>query len=589
MSNILMATPTIDTTESRFSEPTWVVKVNGSPNADATLSRVTLNYGKALTSAVFTVRQDPDTGTFPAYNDSIDVDVNGRNIFKGKIKGITSRISSSGLNKTFTALSNISTLQEKVVDPDEADFNAPEVRGKEIPEEDRLKADKIIQKILGYIPVGTPVEDPGELHLTDLTQLEAVEVIIRKLGNYRLFWNKDTDLLEIYRFGQGGDITRQFEKGVNILDFSITENRQRVVDKLTLIGPPRLLRCRTLVNTDKRPDPFGVYRLSFVINELNVRDIVVEGSQRSEPSVQWGEVEVSPADMGILPELGEKIAVWPFTEFSEYPGNAEGDHATRAVIEKIITAPSYFGGIGGKPVYEAKDRVVVFLSDIPKVWETRTIAAFVDNTKIGLEIGLEGVEKTLVEVLTRKSWFRGSVRATFTKDGDKPTLSTGSGPVERTLTDTQYQIIKDSISDVPFDNEADVLARMQERLDSEFEKVNRPNISGSITIPGDETVDLKSTVIVNSATLDVVSIVHNFQRGFTTTITLTNEPFFKLIAVPLPSRPTDTPVQRARIIGSDFTFSFQKLGLDQEEALQRDTEQQQTIDQPHNSIAILQD
>lgn len=204
MSNILSETPTVDTTESHVTKPTWEIRVNGSPNTAAILNSITLSYGSNFASAVFRVLGDPDTGTFPAYNDEIEVDINARNVFKGKIKGITSRISLSGLLKTFTALSNITTLTEKVVDPKNKEFN-----GKDVAVEDRLNVSEIVQSVLSYIPVGTPTDAPGDIILTDMTQLNAVQTIVNKVGNYKLFWNKDTDLLEIYRFGQGGEITRR--------------------------------------------------------------------------------------------------------------------------------------------------------------------------------------------------------------------------------------------------------------------------------------------------------------------------------------------------------------------------------------------
>jgi len=80
--------------------------------------------------------------------------------------------------------------------------------------------------------------------------------------------------LEIYKFGGGGDTTRLFEKGVNIISSNITENRESIVDKLSIIGPPRAIRTRKLVSTEAVPDDFGVYRASFVINATNARNII---------------------------------------------------------------------------------------------------------------------------------------------------------------------------------------------------------------------------------------------------------------------------------------------------------------------------
>lgn len=597
-----MATPTIDDTATRFSTPTWSIKVNGTPNTDAVLERIVLQYGPTPSSAVFSIQQDPDTGSFPAYNDNIEVIVNGRSVLKGKIKGITSKIQTQGLQKTFTVLSTLTTLLEKVVDPDNKDFNAPIVKEKELPEDDRLSAREILSQILGFIPSGTPDEDPGELHLTDLTHANAVEAVVRRLGNFKLFWNQNTDLLEIYKFGQGGDITRQFEKGVNIIDLAITENRKAVVDKLTLIGAPKLVRVQKIVDTSIEPDENGVHRITFNITDANPRNIIVEGSQRAQPSFAEQTIEVSPSDMGLppgtalvstlpegsnVPVITEVVGVpvWPTFGFSIPPGNTQGDNGTRHALKEIIIAPSFFGILGSKPDYISKNLTKVFVSDAPKIWETRTVTAFVDNTVLGID----RFGKTSVSVLTALFWFRGAIRVTYTREEDAPTFTSGSGATERTLTDTQYQIVEDFVSSPSFTNEAKVLERMQERLDAEFERVNRPNIGGSITIPGDETVDLKSSVLVTGTKLDVVSVVHSFTRGFTTTVTLTNEPFFRLTAVPVPTRPARTSTEQARVAGNDFRIGFVDLTGNQERATQKTQEFQQEPGQATSSIALLQD
>lgn len=586
MSNILMETPTVNTTATRFSEPTWEVKVNGVTNSKAVLENVVLTYGDNVSSGTFSINEDPDTGTFPSYNAPTEIFVNGRRLIKGKIKGVTSKITQRGLLKTFTVLTNITTLQEKVVEVKNKDFNELGIL-----EEDRLNARQILNEILGYIPVGTPAQDPGEIHLTDMTLLDAARTVITRLGNFKLFWNQTTDLLEIYEFGKGGNASRQFEKGVNILNLSITENRQSKVDKVTIIGTNIQERVRKIVDTAIEPDSEGVHRLTFTIEDAKPRNIIVEGSQTARPTYEeQGQIQVLPEDMGLPVKISGPaagFAIWPVFPLAEQIGNRRDDIGFRHPLKTLIISIGGFSQIGAAIQYENRDTAKVFISRAPRVYFTSRITAFVDNKKVGIP-DTTGIGKTSLSVLTQIAWFRGAIRATYTKDGDCPQVSVGSGTVERTITDSQYQIIKNDIDFPNFDNEQAVLDLMQERADAEFKRLNRPDIGGTITVLGDETVDLRNTLIVNSQKLDIVRIVHNFTRGFTTTATVTNEIFFKAVT----TRGIDRPEVRARqqqFANANFRFGFDEIEIDQEKATQREEDFQKRVEGASLIFAAYQD
>ncbi|KKM93000.1 hypothetical protein LCGC14_1212810 [marine sediment metagenome] len=579
-----METPTIDDTATRFSDPTWEVKINSVTNPKAVLANVSLSFGENVSSGTFSINEDPDTGTFPSYDDSVEIFVNGRRVIKGKIKGITSQITQSGLRKTFTVLTNITTLQEKVVDVKNKDFNETGTL-----EKDRFNAQQILNEILGYIPVGTPALDPGEIHLTDMTLLDAARTVVNRLGNFKLFWNQDTDLLELYEFGKGGDASRQFEKGVNILDLSITENRQNKVDKVTIIGPNIEERIRKIVVTTVEPDEDGVRRITFTINDLRPRNIVVEGSQRAQPTYEeQGQIQVLPEDMGI-PALQsgplQGFSRWPIFPLAEKIGNRRDDIGFRHPLKTLIIAPSTFSQITSQPQIIDKETVKVIVGQAPRIYFTSSISAFVDNKKVGIP----GLGQTALEVLTQIAWFRGAIRVTYTRSGDCPQVSVGSGTVERTITDSQYQIIKDNIDLQGFDNEQEVLDLMQERADAEFKRLNRPNIGGTIAVFGDETVDLKNTLVVANQNLDIVRVVHNFDRGFITTVTVTNEIFFKAI---LRNRESDRSAARVRLqqrANANFKIGFDEVEVDQEKVTQKEEDFQKRLVNAGLIYSALQD
>lgn len=595
-SNVLSATPTIDLTESHFTTPTWSVEVNSILEPRAHLARVELGYGNDVSNATFEIHEDPDTGSFPVYNDDVEIFINGRSMLEGKIKGITKMLSTGGLGKRFTVLSNITQYQEKVVDTEDSTWN--DQQDTENLDENKSTAREILSAILGYIPSGTPDEIPGELHLNDQTKLDATDTVLRKLGNYRLYFNKDTELLEVYTFGQGGDVTRQFVKGKNLIQYNITENRENVVDKITLIGAKKLIRSRRIMNfseTELQPDSSGRLQPSFILNEVGVQDIDVEGTQRAEPLIEYQtDIEVVPEDMVTLSgdSLGnpdnntilDEIPSWPFFPLAQKYGNAKGDNGIRHPIRSIQIASATFDPIGVSIVYNTPNQARVFLGQAPQVWEQQTVSAFVERRTVG--IPEEGA--IALEVLTRLSWFPGSLRISFTVEQDPPQTIIGSGTVERTITDTQYQIFQNIISEQTFDNESEVLAVMQTRAQAEYDRLNRPEISGTITVLGDETIDLKSTVLVDGQQLDVVRVVHDVASGYTTEVTLTNEKFAATIRERI-SRPDENSRESERRAYTRFRIQREEGKIDKNIATQRHQTLQERFGTPNDTIAVVQD
>jgi len=579
-----MVTPTFD--PSLFTAPTWEIKVNSVTRPDVMLSSVELGYGTDISNATFTIHKDPSESGFPQHEDLVEVIVNGASLLKGKIKGITDRISSQGLTKVFTVLSNITTFQNNVVSIDKDHFNFDKNENGELIDEQN--APEILQSILGFIPIGTPNEFPGEIHITDQTLLGAADSIIRKLGNYKIFYNQETDLIEFYRFGQGGEVTRLFVKGENIIDSSLTDNRQNVVNKLTLVGAPKAKRIEEVIgyslNLPLRDDGTGVSRRSFTLEKSNVRDIRVLGSKRAAANIVYDkDIEVIPEDF-----IGAGNAEWPTPTIiaggyvEEYSGGDSG--FKRAVKEIGLTLP-VLDDITVRPVYRSRNEVDVFLTEMPLLRDNILFSGLVSNRNIGI-LPLDG--ETLVRVKLGVSVFFGSIKVRYTFDEDRPTVIVGSGTVERTITDNQYQIFVDTVVGEEFDNEDEVLAAMQERAQAEFEKLNRPSISGTITIVGDETVGLKSTVLVNGIKLDVVKVVHNFTSGFTTQIALTNEPFIAALAVAAPR--VERRQNAERVSSTEFRVTLlEDVEIDQNIAALRKQELQNRLQLASTAHAVYQD
>jgi hypothetical protein len=585
-----MPTPTIDTTQSKFTTPTWEVKINGSSDATAILATVELGYGSEVSNAIFVIQRDPDSLDFPVYNDNVEIKINGRSVLLGKIKGITSRISQAGLTKTFTVISNITQFRESVVPIDKDIWNVDRDKDGEI--SPKVNADALLQTLLGFIPSGTPVQFPGSVYLTDQTLLSATETIVGKLGNFKVYFNQSTNLLELYIFGQGGDTTRKFVKGANVIELDITENREDVVDQLTLVGPPRAIRVQQEIGlpqflNEEVDASTGLLRKFFTINAENVRDVQVEGTHRDRPTYdENGDIQVLPEDMGII-GFGGHPPVWPQTFFtSEEIAQTGDDVGFKKALRTLTDSFPVQAPVSCSIVYENKNTAKVFIAEVPKVYARRTIVGDVLKKKIGV-VGAAPDELIHVEVLTNIYWTPGSVRVKYTYDGARPTIVEGSGTVKRTITDTQYQISINQIPSEAFNNESAVLALMQQRADAEFAKLNRPNISGSIIVIGDETIDLKSTVIVNDQKLDVVRVVHNLTNGFTTQVALTNEPFVATIVATVPTEERRRQTERSTALRT--TVFFQEAEIDKNVTALRQQEFQKRINAAGTSFAAYQD
>jgi hypothetical protein len=251
---------------------------------------------------------------------------------------------------------------------------------------------------------------------------------------------------------------------------------------------------------------------------------------------------------------------------AEY-GNVKGDNGLRKAVKNIFTQFGGFNPIGSSVEYLTPDSTRIFIGDVPKIYETETRSAFIDKNVLGIQ----GGGTISVSVLTRISWFPGALRVSYTREQDAPTIIIGSGTVERTITDPQYQILHNTISGQAFNNESEVLAIMQKRAQAEYDRMHTPTISGTITILGDETVDLKSAVLIDGLHLDVVRVVHSFQSGFTTQITLTNERFTPTTFGQI-SRPERNVRESERNATNIFRFGFEDAAVDKNVATQRQQE-----------------
>ena len=589
-SNEAIATPTLNTFAQRFSNPTWSVSVGGGVRTDAILSSVTLSYGSTFSTAIFSLPVDPRGGS-PTVGASVNITINGRLVFRGTVSVRSDIIDTGGgLRVSYTCFSNIIDLTKDTIFGTDVDmvttsFNVFE----KLPDGKGIIRNKATaEKILSPFDIfNVPVEFPGAVDITDLTPLAAMELVLQKLGNYKVYHDMSSGENFAYRFGSGGFTVRSFTfgdaaGGGNILSYNVQRSDQDVVKQVTVIGAITEVRVRrTLTNLDVGEDPDGRRRLLGAVTGKNIRDVQVFGFLRSKPAIRFNEkVQVLLED--IDEQFSESSIDTSFSLAIGTVGSSDGDEnqtsedkSLRPIIDSLRRFSSQRQTIGARLFYTGKDKVTISLNSVPKNWFTEIKSGSVENVKVGLE----GDGKTSVSVLLRYGFFIGTIVVEYTIDEEKPSVVAGSGTPSKSITDGQFKIIKDNIGG--FNNEADVLLRMNARASNELARLQKEELSGSITIIGDETLDLRSSVSVLGERLEISGITHSFQNGFTTTVELTNEPFFANIIIP-PSLKLQGQNKRESEKGRRFimeTFANQELAeadnskylASQKEDIDRDT------------------
>ena len=545
-SNVATVTPTLNTNASRFTNPTYEVWIAGIHWPTAILDTVELGFGSDFSTASFMLPVDPRTSV-PDINEDVTVYINGRMVFKGFTSIKSDPIDISGLRVSYICHSNIieltkTTFYSTDVFSTNTIFNTID----STPENCILyinpaTADRILTK-LGVS--GGPVVYPGHIDITDQTALEAAQLVLSRVGNYKIYHDMINDATSVYHFGTGGSVTRQFQFSKNIISYKIDTSYVDVVNKVTVIGAVVPIRYQTgISNPVAALSPDGRLELSFELSGNNIRDIQILGFQKAKPLVTFDDdVQVCLADFtwsqeNTTPQLMQGFAdsAFGWTDAQGNVLNSSNDKNLYPIVTGIKTYSPVLSGLGAKIVYYNCNRVQVFLSECPKIWYTITKSGEVNKATVG-----KGSTGTMsVTVLLGYDFYTGGIVAQYTVDTPPPVISAGSGVPTKSITDSQYQIIENSTglptngypAGLPIvgitNNTNYVLEEMRLRAAAELARAQLPPKSGTITIVGDETIDLRSSVFVEGQNLEISHVSHSFQNGFTTTVTLTNEPFVR--------------------------------------------------------------
>jgi hypothetical protein len=517
-------------TANKFQQPAWYVQVNGTPVQDAVLEKVELGFGSDLSTCSFLLPKNPLTSTGnPVENDIVEAIVNDKVIFKGKIRVIIDHIGSDGLKISYTAFSNIIDLNKGTIwygsfNSDNADYRLY-----------RYNVPPILS-IIGVSASGVPNMYPGEVNVTDQTQLTATESILNKVGNYKLYYDMVNQALSVYQLQTGGVNTRSFLPGKNIIRYDINKSTENVVDQVIVMGQYEQITSYRSVNAEPRISPSGRYELSFTLSGRNIRGIQVEGRTREKPNIEYDMSKkinkamiakyrgLDPANDSWLSALNNKT--YRTENFPLSDKDSTQAHESAELYPHVISCKQNaieWATVPTTVVQRGPDLIDVYISEVPKLWYPLFIKQDIPDSVFGIS----GGGSSEIQIVDGMDFTTGSMRVIITVDGIKPYVTVGSGSISRSITDSQYQIIANTITG--YVNTATVIQAMQIRAQAEYNRLHYPVISGTISVLGDETIDLKQTILIEGLRLDILHVTHNFTNGFTTDVTITNERFIPSI------------------------------------------------------------
>lgn len=530
----------------RYSKPVWKVFVNDSEKVDAILEKIELGFGSDMSSATFYLPRAIDSANLPLEDDTVDIIVNGKLLFSGVIRVVTKHLGIDGQKVTYTCLSNLSKLNNTTV-----------IYGNVA----NASAKNLLINLLHIPVVNGPPTTTGNIDVTDQTMLEAAESILAKVGNYKLNYNMVNGTYDVYKLGTGGTNTRSFLFGKNIVTYDVTKNTENVVDKVIVIGAVGDFRRMTPLNPSSLQlgeSPSGKRQLFFTL-PIGARDVVIEGLGNQQPKVTFSNyVRVSKKmlhgfDSSDIPGDSFKLAL---DDSLGSPDKGEDEELKPAVISHE-TFQAEWSQIGTEIKAQGTAQVV-YLSDLPKMWQANFVNGFVNNSEAGIDKDKDGNDLSTEEINTGTTeleimddpdftWTIGALRVTYTTDSTAPSTSVGTGDVYRSMTDSQYKVVTDTTTGQS--NQGLISSLMNLRAQAEYEKLHIPAISGNITVLGDETITLEQTIIAENETLDILHVTHNFENGFSTTVTLTNEKFIpqlNLLGTVQRTKTVDTERDRRR-------------------------------------------
>jgi hypothetical protein len=502
----ISGTPTYDVTH--YLKPTWKIYIGGIEQTDAVIERVELTYGPTLSSANFYIPKNPTTPGLPDANkQTVVIYINDKKVFNGYLMKKENVINAGDLRVSYTAVSKLWDYTKETVNHifnEQSGDHVSSIDVRTILRDSSCPYEVLPSRFI-Y----------GEQNVADLTRLELMASMLRYVGNYKIYCDSEGQI-SYYKVGDPINI-RTFEIGKHILNNNVTKDITDKVDQVTVLsdyiqytniykyytGGGRIWTTgvigdrATLNDTIGKKDDGRIY-MQKTIYGTNISNVKVEARVNSKPVVitTVPNIQISPSHCGLnLWSDGSsegKFSIWQYQTFTpdwqtvstEIDYSHYGSYATLTFPVPVV----YYPRIGN------------YIATFKKPS---------GDISLGVSIFFEPYESI------------GDIRISYTHQGNRISYTIGSGTIKRTLYDgvAPYSI---NLPDESDSNLSDVNNYITERAQVEYDKLSKAIEGGSLTVLGDETIDLRTQV--NG--LEVMRVVHDFSNGFITNLDLTNEGFY---------------------------------------------------------------
>lgn len=491
-------TPTFNQ-DKYATRPIFQIYIGGVENTDAVLQRVELVYGP-FSRALFYIPKRPDTIGLPdANNQAVVVKINNRQVFSGYLIKKEDIYSASDLRANYTAVNELWDLTRDTVG---RNFNEP--MGYQVKS---IDINTVLRKsgCLDGLPTRYIY---GEVSTGNMTKLEVMQSMIRWAGNYKIYCSP-TGAVSYYKVGSPIH-HRTYEIGKHILDERLTKDITNKINSVTVHSDYKRVTVSQAVSYRQ-----GTNTLEFTLVGKNISNVQVYAKVNQEPRVlsYIPDFEVLPAHVN--------LQQWP-----------EGEVGPRRSVKSYEWYELEWQSAGAKVEY-SKDgwRADVKVSPIPTVYYADL--DYYDAKFIVMDPETNAPKEVTQPVfIWDKAWQVGAeLRVVYTYETSRLTATAGTpgllphrdyfeGVVPYTInvsSDLNYR------PELPRSNTGAVSNYLSDKANAEYERLALDQITGSISVLGDETLDLRTHV--NG--LEVMRVIHDFSNGFVTHLDLTNEQFYR--------------------------------------------------------------
>jgi len=491
---------------SHYTDADFTIVIGGVEQTDAVLERVELVYGTSLSTASFHIPKNPTTPGLPeATRQEVIVYIRDRKVFTGLLISRDDNYDSTVLRVNYTA---VDTRYEETLYSMGIDVAMPE---------------------------GYPEDLWEPVQAADLTGLEYRSFGLKYRGNYKIYCDENGNI-GYYEIGKPITV-RTFEVGKHILKSNIKTDWSNPPKQVTIYSAEtQKTVCKSWSQTGNTKR----------INAKGISNVQVFAKINNKPQVvsYLDSVEVLPGHMEDI--FGSFKFTVPSITFRE-AGETQSEYETRISAGADATSKwgdggsegrhpvssysSYFSSwqpVSAKIEYdEDEDGCSIVVSPTPKKWHKNIVSG---TAKFITMSGDTPEESTLyVNIWNTPYWSTAIKKVVYTYQTSRRSKQSGSGIATKTIHENIIPISINVPADIPYryesdDNYSAVDDYLQNRADIEAAKSSSGVTKGTMTVLGDETLNLRMQV--NG--LEVIKVIHDFSSGlgYVCHLDLTDESFY---------------------------------------------------------------